>query len=252
MNLVFKYTYLASVTFLMLFSCKKAEERSCLKTTGEDTYLTIDIDNPFDSLELYSNIIYNLIPDTVNKIVLEGGENLLQHINIEYISPQRYKVSNENKCNFLRSFKKKVTANIHFKELGFLHFEGSENLTTKDTIKGAEFRMIIRDGAGSVKLLVESGYTSIVVSHGFGDFTIAGKSLITFLSCRTNSFCDATELITGNYLRVNSETQGDMKVNANNINLDAIINRGGNILYSGNPTEIDLEKNGDGNLINID
>lgn len=252
MNNIIKYNIVIALVSLAFFSCKKAEERNCFKTAGEETSLIINLENSFDSLELYGNIIYNLIPDTLNKVVLEGGENLLPHIDVDYISPKRYKVSNENKCNFLRSYKKKVTANIHFKELGFIYFEGSENLTTLDTLKSSEFRMKIRDGAGSVNLLVENGYTSVVVTHGFGDFTIAGSSLITFLQCRTNSFCDARNLKTQNYIRAMSETQGEMKINADNTKLEAVINRGGNILYQGEPTDIELEKEGEGNLINID
>lgn len=241
-------SYIILLMALFLFSCKKAEDRSCFKSAGDDSEQTISISGNIDSLFLYDNIIYNLIPDTVEKVVLKGGENLLNFATVAFEN-NGLTIENKNRCNFLRSYQKKITANIHFNQIRYLYFQGSEPLTAIDTLKSGEFRAIIRDGAGSVDLTVDQGYTSVVITHGYGDFTLRGKSTITFLNCFTNSFCDATTHITSERIIASSNTQADMKINADGIRLDATIQRAGNIICHGEPSELNLEINGDGGLI---
>lgn len=243
-----KAFYLLSIVFIFISSCKKSEERQCIKSAGIESERIEIINAPFDSLFLYDNIIYNLIPDTINKVVFTGGENLLNFADLE-VESNKLKIENNNKCNFLRSYQQKITANIHFEELNYIFFQGSEPLTALDSIKSSAFRMLIRDGAGSVSLMIDQGYTSIVIGHGYGDFTVKGKTVIAFLNCYTNSFCDATELNVINNLIVHSNTQGDMRVRANSIPLNAKINRRGNIINYGTPSETNLEQVGTGVLI---
>lgn len=243
-----KVIYLVSILFIFISSCKKSEERQCIKSAGDESERIEMISAPFDSLFLYDNIIYNLIPDTVNKVVFTGGENLLNFADLE-VESNKLKIKNNNRCNFLRSYQQKITATIHFEELNYIFFQGSEPLTALDSIKSNAFRMFIRDGAGSVNLMIDQGYTSIVIEHGYGDFTVKGKTVIAFLSCFSNSFCDATELYVSNNLIAHSNTQGEMRIRANSIPLEAKINQGGNIINYGTPSVIDLEKVGTGELI---
>jgi hypothetical protein len=230
------------------FACKKAEDRSCFKSVGDYNQRSLPMDTPFDSLFLYDNIIYQLIPDTMNKIVLEGGSNLLKHVSIES-GDGRLSVRNNNRCNFLRDYQKKITATIHFEELNYINFEGSEPLNTLDTLRSNNFRMFIKDGAGSVHLLVNQSYTSITIGHGYGDFTVSGFSEVAFLNCFTNSYCNARKLKVKDRLIVSSNTQGDMLVNADVIRLEAQTFRDGNIICQGEPDELDYQQIGNGSLI---
>lgn len=235
----------------MLNACKKADERTCFKSFGENEKRTELIENHFDTLYLYDNIIYNLVPDTVNKIVLEAGENLLNQISIE-TSGNRLSIQNNNRCNFLRNYQKKITATIHAQELNYINFEGSEPLTTLDTLRSNNFRMFIKDGAGSVTLLVNQSYTSVVVGHGYGDFTISGYSDVAFLNCFTNSYCNAENLQVKNRLIVSSNTQGDMLISAEGIKLEAQTFRDGNIICKGQPSDVEFKQSGNGKLIYTD
>ncbi|MDX1653440.1 MAG: DUF2807 domain-containing protein [Brumimicrobium sp.] len=235
----------------VISSCKKAEERTCLKSAGEEEQLEIALSVEPDTLYLFDNIEYEIIPDTINFVQLEGGKNLLKHVEI-LEKDKRIDIQDRNKCRFLRNYKKKIKAKIHLKETSYIHYEGGEELISRDTLKSGELRLFIRDGAGPVSLIVENGYMSATISHGWGDFTLKGKTLYCYLSCSTNSFCDATELQVENTLKVNSNTEGDMKVNADGAYLDVDILRKGNVLYTGNPTGISLKKEGDGDLIDMD
>jgi len=234
----------------ILFSCKKAEDRSCLKFVGDESTKIIALEK-IDSLYLYDNIEYTLVPDNENFIELKGGKNLLNHI--EYLNyDDKLEVRNNNKCNFLRSYKKKVKAFIHVKEIKYIHFEGAEKLTNQDTLKSGELRLVIRDGAGPVELTVENSYMSAAITHGWGDFTLHGTTLTAFLNCSTNSFCNTTDLKVANDLKVFSNTGGNMVVNADGTDFNATIKRNGDILYTGVPNSIEVENTGDGELIGVD
>lgn len=235
---------------IAVISCKKAEDRSCLKFVGDESSKIIPVGET-DSLYLFDNIIYTLIPDTANFVELKGGENLLNHIKC-LSSNDKLEVRNINKCNFIRSYKKKVTAFIHVKEIKYIHFEGTEVLTNQDTLKSGELRLVVRDGAGPVELTVENGYMSAAITHGWGDFTLHGTTNSAFLNCSTNSFCNTSNLNVESDLIVYSNSGGNMTVNAAGADLHATIKRDGNILYTGVPNSIVVEDNGDGEVVSVD
>lgn len=247
MRKLWTYYFLISI---LAFSCKKAEDRSCFKFVGDEVTKTIELQQ-IDSLYLYDNIIYTLIPDTTNYVELKGGENLLNYIEC-LNNDKKLEVRNNNKCNFLRSYKKKVTAYIHVKEVKYIHFEGAEKLTNEDTLVSGELRLFIRDGAGPVDLTVVNGYMSAAITHGWGDFTLRGMTQTAFLNCNTNSYCNTTDFKVESDLNVYSNTGGNMVINANGANLSATIKRDGDILYSGVPNSINIEDTGEGELIKIE
>jgi hypothetical protein len=239
------------MTFLLIaISCQKAEDRACLKFVGDKSTKTISLGKT-DSLYLYDNVEYVLVPDTVNFVELEGGENLLNHIECSSYN-DKLEIRNNNTCNFLRSYKKKVKAFIHIKEIRFIHFEGTEYLKNQDTLKSGELRLVIRDGAGPVELTIQNGYMSAGITHGWGDFTLHGKTNFAFLNCNTNSFCNTSNLKVGGGLLVLSNTGGNMMVNAEGSDFHPTIKRDGNILYTGIPNSITVENSGNGEVEKIE
>lgn len=236
---------------LVFFSCKKSEDRSCFKSVGDEDKLTFDLIEDIDSLFLYDNIIYNIIPSTENRIEISGGKNLLNHVDL-YTANKMLQINNNNKCNFLRSFKHKVTLDLFINDIKYIYFEGSEPFTFMDTLTTDNLRLVIRDGAGSVNALVNSNLINITVTHGVGDFTLAGRTNTALLSCNTNSFCDATALVTKELLKVRSVTHGDMLVNADNVPMEVELFRNGNVKYIGTPESIVFDRIGEGDLIKID
>lgn len=238
------------VTLILAASCKKAEDRACLKFVGDETSKIISLEKT-DSLYLFDNIIYTLIPDTTSYVELKGGENLLNHIEC-YYSKDKLEVRNNNSCNFLRSYKKKVEAFIHVTDITYIHFEGAEKLTNEDTLKSGELRLFIRDGAGPVDLTVKNNYMSATVTHGWGDFTLRGNAFAAFLNCNTNSFCNTLNLQVDTDLNVYSNTGGNMLVNVDGANLIATIKRDGNILYKGVPNTIEIEESGEGEVLKFE
>jgi hypothetical protein len=197
---------------------------------------------------LKEHLKYVLVQDTVEKVVLTGGENLLNFIEVDVVDGV-LTMSNSNRCNFLRSYKKKVTAEIHFKSLINMEFIGTEELTNKGTLELGWFTLLIRDGAGPLKLNMNAEAVFATISHGWGDFTFNGVVNHANLNVRSNGFCDTYGLKVIDSLTVISNTQGSVKVNADNTIFRAETDADGNIYFKGNPLSTSFNQYGNGELI---
>jgi hypothetical protein len=243
-----------SILFLLLFavflvSCKKPEDRKCAKATGEETSLEIPLDT-FDKLYLHEHLVYELIQDSTDKVVLTGGKNLLNHVAVN-VSDGLLDISNENRCSFLRSYKKKIKAEIHFTSLINIHFEGTEPLTNKDILKFDWLTFLIRDGAGSVSLNMDAQQIYATISHGWGDFAFTGNVQYANLNIRSNGYCDLFGMNISDSVTVVSNTQGDVKISAQGIKLKAQTLSDGDIYYKGAPSLIEFDKISNGELIKV-
>lgn len=239
---------LLAIASLLVTSCKKAEDRTCFKSTGKETELAIPLPD-FDKLFLREHIEFVMIQDSTDQLVIKGGENLVKHITWNIDQDKVLEIKNKNKCSFLRKLNKRVMVEIHFTNMSNIHFEGTEPLTNRDTLFMPYFTLLIRDGAGPVKLNFNSIGISADISHGWGDYTLAGKTQYARIAARSNGFCDVLNLKVRDSLTVSSETSGLIKVNANGIPLRGNIKTNGDIWYYGVPTLIDVNRTGSGKLI---
>lgn len=238
------------ILMIGLFSCKKAQERSCFKGKGEEITTEVVIDTNIDSLILHDDIYYTLIPGKKSKVVLTGGENLLSFIDI-YVEDGKLTIQNKNKCKFLRSLKNKIYASIYVDSITYIEYYGSRGLQNKDTLHSGELRLVITDGAGEVDLTLKNGYTSATVTYGVGNFILHGQTSIAYFNCSGNSYCDTRDFKIIQEVSVNSNTQANMLVNAGNTHLIAVIRQDGNIEYVGNPNDKILNRKGKGELIHL-
>ena len=84
-----------SIVFLAgIYSCKPANERSCFKRSGESDSLLIELPS-FDKLILGEHMRFVLVQDTIQKIRLYGGSNLLNQISIDTDESNEISISNE-------------------------------------------------------------------------------------------------------------------------------------------------------------
>mgnify|MGYP002279135623 CR=1 FL=1 len=232
----------------LLVQCKKPAERTCFKGKGEASTRTVQLNAKNDSLRLFDDLDYTIVPDSSNRIVLIGGAHLLQHVQIEE-SDKQLTITNNNKCGFLRDLSSRIKVELHIESPPYIYYEGSEGLTNQDTLKSGELRLVIRDGAGDVELTVQNSYMSALVTHGFGNYTLKGQTIQAYFNNKTNSFGDTRDLEVSSQILVKSQTQGNMVVNADGAQLQAEIYERGNIMYTGTPFSVDLTKEGAGDLI---
>lgn len=244
-----KYAYNLIVIGLfcsILFSCKKAENRTCFKFAGKDIQKEIPL-STFNKMILHQKIQYVLIQDSLNKAVLFGGENLLNKIDVE-VEDGTLTIENLNKCAFLRSYNKKVKVEIHFTSLDDMEYYGTDSLTNKGTLNLSWFLFKILGGSSSVKLNMNADVV-YAYSAGYSDFTFTGTANYANLVVNSNSYCDTYGLNLNDSLTVISNTVGLIKVDANQLDLRTDIKKSGNVWYKGVPVIQSYNRYGTGELL---
>ncbi len=232
---------------VFLLSCKKEENRTCFKSTGD--HVTVDF--PLDSfLEMYlwQNLSYHLVPDTANFVRVTGGENLVRHLGYYYAGNTLH-LANENKCNFLRSYDTKIHVEIHYKQLQRIEYIGSDSLTNQLPVSGEYFNLFVNKGSGSVRLNINTTYSNASVVEGVGDYTFTGTVGYAHFQVHDNGYADVSGLKVTGALEITSSSQGIIQCNADNIPLKVTIEGPGDVWCYGTPSELEVIKSGDGNLV---
>lgn len=233
---------------ILLFGCKKPEDRSCWKVAGKNSSKIVELEN-FGALYLGPHIEYTIIQDSVEYMEIEGAENLLNLIT-STIEDGKLSIENKNKCNFLRSFKKKgIHVKLHFITISNIEFQGTEPLRSQGVLNLPYFTFLIVDGAGPVDLSINSTYVSGTVSHGYGDFTLHGNANYANFSVNSNGYCNTQDLIIADSIDIKSNTSVLTRFNINNVPARLEIKNIGNIEYIGVPLSLEIERFGTGEVL---
>lgn len=236
-------------TGFLFSSCKKAEDRRCLKSTGKEITKEVAL-MPFKKLYIGRHIECELVQDSTNRIEITGGENLVNFLELSYdTDQQQLSLNNTNKCNFLRNLKKnRLKAVVHFTDIVNIHFEGTDDL--KGNLKTPYFTLLIRDGSGTVHLNLDCEDVQADISHGWGDYIFSGKTKYASIAVRSNGYCDVNNLKITDSVYTSNNSSGDIYLNADHIPMSGEIKGFGNIYYKGIPASVDMKITGKGSLIN--
>ncbi len=232
----------------LLFSCKKSQDRSCWKATGGLTTKEIQLGN-FEHLYMGPHLKYRLVQDTVNKVLLIGGNNLVNFIETS-VAENKLTIKNKNKCNFLRSYDKIVMVEIHFKKITNILFEGTEEVIAQNVMNTDYLTLVIKDGAGTFNLNVNALSLNFIVSHGWGNFKFNGNVNFLSMDVRSNGFGNAYNLSVADSIHVISTTAEIVKINADSCLIRTQTHEKGDIYYKGIPTFIEHNSYGEGQLVN--
>ena len=234
--------YLVLGTFFS--DCKKEHMLDLFKSTGDITTEVRDL-SPFTEIWIGNNKI-NIIITQANKYQVEvsAGSHLIRSITTEVRDGKLY-IENENKCNFVRSYKKEITVHVYMPMLLNIYHDGSGKITgtndlTADTID------IITKSAGDVELLLNC-YLVRTHLHSCADITLTGTCHDHLCYATGNGFFNG-ENLSSDYTWVFAKTTGDIHVRVASlfiVDIESI----GDVYYSGSPPFIQQELNGSGKLI---
>lgn len=242
-----KKIFLVSILLFFVFSCRKANERKCWKSAGPFAEKVIQLGD-FNCLFLKEHLRYTLIQDSTNQIVIKGGYNMIDWIEVN-TENGLVSIRSKNKCNFFRKYAV-VDVEIHYTSMINIVFEGTESLTCLDTMKTNYLALTLKDGGGSMHMLVNAIDILTDQTHGWGDLTIAGKTNTSRYQLTGDGFIDATQLLVKDSISFISYSSTIQKINTNNCKLKSEINGIGDIWYYGQPTSIYNREYGKGKLIN--
>jgi hypothetical protein len=227
---------------ILLYSCGK--DSKCGKSTGEIQTITRDL-AAFEKMNVYDKIQIELKPSTINRATITCGKNLVDYVITESQGTE-LTIRNENKCDFLRSYKKEISIVLEYTNLSKINFIGAGNVTCSDTIKQSYFEVIGEGCSGDFNLLVNTDSIRFTMTTGNSNVKLVGKTGLAYFYSGGTSLIDASNMNAFICLANNSGT-GDFRLNAVDY-LFAQIEEFGNIFYSGNPT-VDKKGSGKGQLI---
>lgn len=229
---------------LSIFSCNKENAPDCFQTAGEFTTVKRDLES-FQSIELNDYIQIELYDTTAYFVEIYAPKNLIPDIATD-VSNSQLKIENKNTCNFVRSFKKKLTVRIYAPDFSDIQNKGTGDITGMNTIECSYVKIENRHAAGVIKLSLETDSVLIATHTGVSDCYLSGSSFKTSMFNQGLGIMDARNL-SSEFTFVNNSSINDVYVNSNDY-LYASLYFSGNIYYSGNPNLIQTDIKGSGAL----
>ena len=241
-----KTKFVSLLILIFLFTtCKKDHMLDCFKNAG-NTVTESRTASPFVNIDLNDNVDLVLNPNAAFYINVTAGENLVNGIITEIDGNTLY-IRNENRCNWMRSFKNTYTVEVGMDKPVTITYYGSGDINCKDTIRSDEFTFDVRNGSGSINFLFNCPKIHLNNHTGRADIHAKGFSATSYIYLNDVGTLDAEALNTYNSYITNNST-GDCKVRVSE-DLGVLMYYIGNIYYTGNPHTISKEITGEGKLI---
>ncbi|MFL3664744.1 MAG: head GIN domain-containing protein [Flavobacteriales bacterium] len=245
MQPVLKYRiFFFAIIMIVLNACVK--ESACIKSTGKQVVETRIIGNDITHIILKDKLNLVLRQDSTPSLTIEGGENLLKYVRARQKGTE-LELKNDNKCNFLRSYKEEITVYLSLPNIKYINYTGFGNVSSLGELKLDEFTFETRNGTGSINLTIDVQKINILQHTGPADFTLSGKAKFTYLFSGGSGWLTCKNLISEN-AHVNHDGTGDITLTATNSLLIELTSLG-NIEYYGNPSVTISQQSGKGKLI---
>lgn len=219
-----------TLLFTTCFSCKKPGDRACYKSTGKNVSEVRILDN-FSTIILNDNIQLNISQSTENKATINSGKNLTKWIKTEVIDGVLH-ISNENKCNNLRSRKRPISINLDVSNLTQIKHFGTKGIQFLNTIKSDSLSIESIDGHGEININFEGDYLATIFHSGTCKVSSKGNVRESFVYQISNGYTDNSQL-SAKIGHIHSRTIQDCFIAVDSV-LTAEIHGSGNVYYKDN------------------
>jgi len=224
-----KITYtIICLTILFFSGCKKSK---CFKSTGKEVEFEQEL-GYFNEIELYDKINIVLVQDTIEKAIIRGGANLVSFVSLQ-INGGRLIVTDDNKCNYLRTYKRQLEVEIHFTDLNYIYYESSGIVSTKNTIQANVLKIESVDGSQELNLEIEVDSLELQFGVGPGDINLSGYANYSYCFLAGNGMINCEKLESKRFY-VNNSGTGDITINADEA-IGVELYHLGDVKYLGNP-----------------
>jgi hypothetical protein len=166
------------------YSCEKNNLFELPQSAGKTVIIERPVDpaTPFDQIWLNDDVNLVITQGTPFGIKLEGGENLLPGIETT-IENKQLTISNTNRFDWLRSYKKKITAYVTLPRIIVITYNATSNLTCTDTIHESDSLTVSAvGGSGYIDLLINVKEAKLSIFKGCSaDMKVKGRSGLSFI-----------------------------------------------------------------------
>ena len=239
-------TYILVFFFICLFS--SCQKDACFNSKGKTVTFGKDIE-PFEGIEIQDIFEVYLEKDTVNKIEITGGENLVNNTDI-YVRDNVLYLYDDNKCNWLRDYEK-IKVVIHYNtDIRKITVYSPAFIGSINPVESFDLLMAIPSRLAEIDMELNCDkfffYTHTITS---GTYKFKG---IVHRQCDLYGYY-ASKIIADSLFCpvsiVKNYSIADCYVRADSILIAEIYSKG-NIYYYGNP--VVYGKNSDGKVFRVD
>jgi hypothetical protein len=245
-SLSHKISVVTSIILLLFsFSCKKENRGDCFKSAGT-VIEEIREFSGIDSVEIEKYVDVIFIQDTVEKVIVKTGQNLLPLLKTFQIDKKLY-IQNHNTCDWVRSYKTPYEVYIHVKNLKGINANGTGKIYSENKLSG-DYLRISNTAMSDINL--DLNYKDVIVYvFGFGNLNLKGSAgmIDAFLGGSCN--VDFKEIPCA-FGYISTSSTGDTYINPFK-ELGVNIRGRGNVFYTGNPQIVRENYTDKGRLIKI-
>lgn len=241
-----KQVAIITLSLLILFSCKKENKSSCIKSHGQEITETIEIDS-YSVIDISGHVNIEINPNQKSIAELTGGKNILPLIQCEVINDTLY-INNNNTCNWARSYDREINITLYCDSLEGIVNRSTGKLLSTDTIRNKNtFTLKGKAMNGETNLTLSANRMDFNYLDGTSTVYLSGKVNIASFYCKSLGYIEASNLFSGETI-VNHYGTGELNVYSS-IYLRGWINHTGNVYYNGSPKTIDVDEFNSGELI---
>lgn len=235
--------YIVLLLAIIPFGCRKENLCDCVKGTGEQVIEQREISG-FKRLHIEDHINVFITEDTKFSVKVSAGKNLIKLVKTE-LNGDELSIRNDNKCNFMRSYKKSINIYIHMPVLKYVLHDGSGKIESTNTITTDTFDLRTRS-SGDIEITLNNGK---LLTHlaGTGDMILKGYTGEHACYATGYGFIRANQLNT-DYTWLFSNTTGNAYLDVNNL-LIVLMHNTGDVYYRPSPSTIQSTITGSGKLL---
>lgn len=236
---------LAGLLALVMAGCQRERLDDCFTPTGPMAAEERAV-GAFRAIVLDDRVDLVLEDRTPGTVIVEAGANLLGQVDTE-LEGGTLRIRNRNTCNWVRSFKPRITVRAPAAALERLQLNGTGRVSCADTLRAPSFLLEQRGGQGECMLLLRADRADIALHTGAGTVILRGRCGELNLYSGIMAPIDASAM-DARWVNVNNSSVADIRCRARE-SLDAQVRSVGDVYYAGDPALVTSAITGSGRLI---
>jgi hypothetical protein len=242
----FKTPFVTILIMVLFTGCEKVCD--CVKSTGELASEFRSVSD-FNEIEFENNIDLIIHIDTIPKIKVTAGKNLITEITTEN-NEGVLRIKNKNDCNWIRDYDRKIIVEVWTKSINhILATSVTGDIYFEDSLECDVFNFDSYSSTGIFNFKFKGNEAHLNIHSGPADINAIGQLNNIYLYGTSYGKFDCLNLISNNVIAQNRGTNNFYVTSR--IFIEAIIYGSGNIYFSGNPREINRQEFGQGKLISL-
>ena len=160
MKKIFLYLTVIPCLFIVLIqpACNPTE---CFKRTGDIVQEERTV-NDFTTILVNDNVEIVLRNDSSRTVTVEAGKNLISSVKT-VVEGSILKISNENTCNWARSFKNQIKVSVGAMFVQKIEQYGFNQITNTDTLEVNDLNILCKN-SGDINLVLKANHVQMFTS----------------------------------------------------------------------------------------